>query len=106
MLSIRFYERTREQQASLGFLVEPNATDESGHADDGASANNNIVVVPHGLVGAVAGRRAIAQGNPEEVAAALCRYSAPEEVWNLCSLGAQGDLQLFSHLHFFLFSNA
>ncbi|OAY84047.1 zinc finger protein ZPR1 homolog [Ananas comosus] len=85
LLSIRFYERTREQQASLGFLVEPNATDESGHADDGASANNNIVVVPHGLVGAVAGRRAIAQGNPEEVAAALCRYSAPEEVDTLPS---------------------
>lgn len=36
--------------------------------------------VPHGSVGAVAGRRAIAQGNPDEVAAALCRYSAPEEV--------------------------
>ena len=41
--------------------------------------------MPHGSVGAVAGRRAIAQGNPDEIAAALCRYTAPEEVDTLPS---------------------
>jgi zinc finger protein len=45
--------------------------------------SNNAVMQPHGSVGAVAGRHAIAEGNPEEVAAALCRYSAPEEVYLL-----------------------
>lgn len=34
----------------------------------------------HGSVGLRAGRRAIAEGNSEEIAEALFRYSAPEEV--------------------------
>jgi hypothetical protein len=76
LLSIRFYERTPEQTAALGFLAEPTA------AEEPVSEGNNSMsyTVPHGSVGAVAGRRAIAQGNTDEVAAALCRYSAPEEV--------------------------
>ncbi|XP_078168218.1 uncharacterized protein LOC144562798 [Carex rostrata] len=76
LLSIRFYERTPEQTAALGFLSEPTA------AEEPAPEENNLMsdVVPHGSVGSVAGRRAIAQCNPDEVAAALCRYSAPEEV--------------------------
>uniref|UniRef100_A0A0E0LVU2 Zinc finger ZPR1-type domain-containing protein n=1 Tax=Oryza punctata TaxID=4537 RepID=A0A0E0LVU2_ORYPU len=83
LLSVRFYERTREQQAALGFLVEP-PTEEPGdqpvnHAST-VEGNPEVLQEPHGSVGAVAGRRAIAQGNPDEVAAALCRYSAPEEV--------------------------
>uniref|UniRef100_A0A0E0AWH6 Zinc finger ZPR1-type domain-containing protein n=1 Tax=Oryza glumipatula TaxID=40148 RepID=A0A0E0AWH6_9ORYZ len=82
LLSVRFYERTREQQAALGFLVEP-STEEPGdqpvnHAST-VEGNSEVLQEPHGSVGAVAGRRAIAQGNPDEVAAALCRYSAPEE---------------------------
>ncbi|KAJ4821463.1 Zinc finger protein ZPR1 [Rhynchospora pubera] len=87
LLSIRFYERTPEQAAALGFLAEPTA------AGEPAPEENNLMsdTMPHGSVGAVAGRRAIAQGNPDEVAAALCRYSAPEEVDTLpSSCGACG----------------
>lgn len=88
LLSVRFYERTREQQAALGFLAEP-PTEQPGEAVLPASAvesnSDGLQSVPHGSVGAVAGRRAIAQGNPDEVAAALCRYSAPEEVDTLPS---------------------
>ncbi|BAF23931.1 zinc finger protein zpr1 [Oryza sativa Japonica Group] len=88
LLSVRFYERMREQQAALGFLVEP-STEEPGdqpvnHAST-VEGNSEVLQEPHGSVGAVAGRRAIAQGNPDEVAAALCRYSAPEEVDTLPS---------------------
>ncbi|KAJ3704285.1 hypothetical protein LUZ61_007990 [Rhynchospora tenuis] len=87
LLSIRFYERTPEQAAALGFLAEPTS------AGEPAPEENNLMsdTMPHGSVGAVAGRRAIAQGNPDEVAAALCRYSAPEEVDTLpSSCGACG----------------
>ncbi|GJM96700.1 hypothetical protein PR202_ga13562 [Eleusine coracana subsp. coracana] len=81
LLSVKFYERTREQQAALGFLAEPPTEQPT------AVESNNAVLQsdPHGSVGAVAGRRAIAQGNSDEVAAALCRYSAPEEVDTLPS---------------------
>ncbi|WOK91654.1 hypothetical protein Cni_G00345 [Canna indica] len=89
LLSIRFYERTKEQQASLGFLVDPSPEMPEGHVDTDALAETNSASImqqePHGSVGALAGRRAIAQGKTEEVAAALCRYSAPEEVDTLPS---------------------
>ncbi|KAF7012769.1 hypothetical protein CFC21_026928 [Triticum aestivum] len=82
LLSLRFYERTYEQQAALGFLAEP--TRESGDSSQDASTvegnSGGPQRIPHGSVGAVAGRRAIAQGNSDEITAALCRYSAPEEV--------------------------
>lgn len=93
LLSIQFYERTREQQASLGYLVDqPSAEEINGNVNRGISAEENnlgantMQRVPHGSVGAVAGRRGIAQANPDEVAAALCRYSTPEEVSLKCSL--------------------
>ncbi|EMS64584.1 Zinc finger protein ZPR1 [Triticum urartu] len=83
LLSASFYERTSDQQAALGFLVDP-PTGESGEPSQNAStveANcGGLPKVPHGSVGAVAGRRAIAQGNPDEIAATLCRYTAPEEL--------------------------
>ncbi|VAH39425.1 unnamed protein product [Triticum turgidum subsp. durum] len=82
LLSLRFYERTYEQQAALGFLAEP--TKESGDSSQDASTvegnSGGPQRIPHGSVGAVAGRRAIAQGNSDEITAALCRYSAPEEL--------------------------
>ncbi|KAM3350173.1 hypothetical protein ACQJBY_022766 [Aegilops geniculata] len=88
LLSVSFYERTSEQQAALGFLVDP-PTGESREPSQNAStveANcGGLPKVPHGSVGAVAGRRAIAQGNPDEIAATLCRYTAPEEVDTLPS---------------------
>ncbi|XP_044335319.1 zinc finger protein zpr1 isoform X1 [Triticum aestivum] len=87
LLSLRFYERTYEQQAALGFLAEP--TKESGDSSQDASTvegnSGGPQRIPHGSVGAVAGRRAIAQGNSDEITAALCRYSAPEEVDTLPS---------------------
>lgn len=81
LLTIRFYERTREQQEALGFLADPSEA-LAEENDLRAVERRNI---PHGSVGAVAGRRAIAQANPDQVAAALCRYSAPEEVDTLPS---------------------
>ncbi|VAH62062.1 unnamed protein product [Triticum turgidum subsp. durum] len=88
LLSASFYERTSDQQAALGFLVDP-PTGESGEPSQNAStveANcGGLPKVPHGSVGAVAGRRAIAQGNPDEIAATLCRYTAPKEVDTLPS---------------------
>lgn len=87
LLSVRFYERTREQQASLGFLVDPLSPEEpnvninrDASSEENNLGGNGMQNLPHGSVGAVAGRRAIAQANPDQVAAALCRYSAPEEV--------------------------
>ncbi|PWA83213.1 Zinc finger, ZPR1-type [Artemisia annua] len=74
-LTIDFYERTPEQTASLGYLV-----DQSQMRDGNDESSNNQAYEPHGSVGAVAGRRAIAQGNSAEFAEALFRYTAPEEV--------------------------
>ncbi|KAE8663102.1 zinc finger protein ZPR1 isoform X2 [Hibiscus syriacus] len=80
-LSIRFYDRTPEQQAALGYLVDLsqlNAPEASMR-----EINNDVGQVrrqPHGSVGAAAGQKAIAQSNSAEIAEALFRYSAPEEV--------------------------
>ncbi|KAG0475667.1 hypothetical protein HPP92_015353 [Vanilla planifolia] len=89
-LSIRFYERTLEQQAALGFLAVPS---EELQKDTGGIATSEVTGVtqsglhefPHGSIGAVAGRRAIAQGSTDQIATSLCRYSAPEEVETLPS---------------------
>ncbi|KAL7602318.1 hypothetical protein Lser_V15G22230 [Lactuca serriola] len=70
-LTIDFYERTHDQQASLGYLVDQSQTRE--HENDESSLGYL------GSVGAVAGRRAIAQGNTTEFAETLLRYTAPEE---------------------------
>ncbi|KAI3455837.1 hypothetical protein Pfo_012500 [Paulownia fortunei] len=80
-LTIKFYERTPEQQSALGYLAD------TSHGEPGAEktleGTSNVPQrqeEPHGSVGARAGRRAIAQGNSAEIADALFRYSAPEEV--------------------------
>ncbi|KAL7241723.1 hypothetical protein ACSBR1_014334 [Camellia fascicularis] len=82
-LTIKFYERTPEQQTSLGYVVDPSLGGE--HRDEALSEELNSTGVqtrrePHGLIGAAAGQRAIAQGNSAEFAESLFRYSAPEEV--------------------------
>lgn len=82
-LNIKFYERTPEQQALLGYLVDPSQVGAHGDGAQSEETNDNpaqILREPHGSVGATAGRRAIAQGNSSEIAEALFRYSAPEEV--------------------------
>lgn len=80
-LSIKFYERTPEQQSVLGYVVDSSRT---GQDPDVASTNaigpDQVQRVPHGSIGAGAGHRAIAQSNTEEISEALFRYSAPEEV--------------------------
>ncbi|KAL2473925.1 ZPR1 zinc-finger domain protein [Forsythia ovata] len=77
LLTIQAYERTREQVTSLGYLVgEPSAETSEGTEN----ISDQMQREPHGSVGARAGRRAIAQGNSADIAEALFRYSAPEEV--------------------------
>ncbi|KAL5811839.1 hypothetical protein ACOSQ3_026789 [Xanthoceras sorbifolium] len=83
LLSIKFYERTPEQQALLGYLVDPSQLRESGDrasTEEASSASGQVKREPHGSVGAAAGHRAIAQSNSAEIADSLFRYSAPEEV--------------------------
>ena len=89
LLTVRFFDRTREEQAALGFLVDTNAlepTDGRSSQEDGNSKERHTYIpagttkTPHGAVGAESAHRAIAQGSDKDVAAALFKYSAPEEV--------------------------
>ncbi|KAM2949222.1 hypothetical protein FF1_036139 [Malus domestica] len=72
-LSIKFYERTPEQQTALGYVVDAAST-------EAVSTSDQVQRVPHGSIGAAAGHRAIAQSNSAEIAESLFRYTAPEEV--------------------------
>ncbi|KAK4254704.1 hypothetical protein QN277_010046 [Acacia crassicarpa] len=78
-LSIKFYERTPEQQASLGYLVDLSQIERASVVEE-AGVSDQGRVEPHGSIGAAAGHRAIAQTNSAEIADSLFRYSAPEEV--------------------------
>ncbi|GAB4834311.1 hypothetical protein Ancab_032563 [Ancistrocladus abbreviatus] len=82
-LTVRFYERTPEQQAALGYLADSSQPAE--YHEEMTTGAVNVVAEqenrePHGSIGAKAGHRAIAQANSAEIAEALFRYSAPEEV--------------------------
>ncbi|KAI4296961.1 hypothetical protein L6164_036876 [Bauhinia variegata] len=82
-LNIKFYERTPEQQASLGYLVDPSQTEgtqDGALTGEQAGLDDQARREPHGSIGAAAGHRAIAQTNSAEIAEALFRYTAPEEV--------------------------
>ncbi|XP_037492415.1 zinc finger protein ZPR1 homolog isoform X2 [Jatropha curcas] len=101
-LTIKFYDRTPEQQASLGYLVDQSQLGESGDrptSEVTGTASDQTGRESHGSVGAVAGQRAIAQSNSAEIADALCRYSAPEEVMTFpSSCGAcssRGETRMF-----------
>ena len=92
-LTIKFYERTPEQQASLGYLVDSTHIegihDETPEGGEAVTADQ-VRREPHGSIGATAGHRAIAQSNSSEIAEALFRYTAPEEVcfaelYNACT---------------------
>ncbi|KAM3738794.1 hypothetical protein ACB098_09G157500 [Castanea mollissima] len=82
-LSIKFYERTPEQQATLGYSADPS---QSGDHREGISmeqisgASDEVRREPHGSVGATAAHRAIAQSNTAEIVDTVFRYTAPEEV--------------------------
>lgn len=89
LLSIQFYDRSPDEQAALGFLVDTNAgehLDANSSKEDETSKGRHRYVpagtekMAHGAVGAQLAHKAIAQGNSEDVAAALFKYSAPEEV--------------------------
>ncbi|XVE84403.1 hypothetical protein DITRI_Ditri17bG0009800 [Diplodiscus trichospermus] len=82
-LSIKFYDRTPEQQELLGYLVDSSQLNEPAAGVSMEETSNDVDQIrrqPHGSVGAAAGQRAIAQSNSAEIAEALFRYSAPEEV--------------------------
>ena len=82
-MSIKFYDRTPEQQALLGYLVDSSQLNEPAAGTSMEETSNYVDQIrrqPHGSVGAAAGQRAIAQSNSAEIAEALFRYSAPEEV--------------------------
>jgi zinc finger protein len=78
-LTIKYYERTPEQQALLGYTQIEGTRDAAPEGGE-AVASGRTRRQPHGSVGAAAGQRAIAQSNSVEIADALLRYSAPEEV--------------------------
>ncbi|XP_020705630.1 zinc finger protein ZPR1 isoform X1 [Dendrobium catenatum] len=89
-LSIKFYERTPEQQATLGFLAEMSEEIErkcesNSPTDEKRISGIGVQEFSHGSVGAIANRHAIAQVNSDQDAEALYRYSAPEEVETLPS---------------------
>ncbi|CAL5206666.1 unnamed protein product [Lathyrus oleraceus] len=79
-LTIKFYDRTPEQQALLGYSTQNEGTRDEVLESGEAAASGGTRRQPHGSVGAAAGQRAIAQSNSAEIADALFRYSAPEEV--------------------------
>ncbi|KAL0784845.1 hypothetical protein Bca101_001090 [Brassica carinata] len=77
-LTIKFYDRTPEQQATLGYLADPS---QAGHSEGSlATPSGETGSIPHGTIGATAGHRAIAQSNSTDISDNLFSYSAPEEV--------------------------
>ncbi|KAG5388977.1 hypothetical protein IGI04_030518 [Brassica rapa subsp. trilocularis] len=74
-LHIKFYERTPEQQAALGYLSNSSQTGQPERDHPPSTA-----AIPHGAIGAAAGHRAIAQSNSTDISDNLFRYTAPEEV--------------------------
>ena len=85
-LIIKFYERTPEQQASLGYLADPSQSgDHCGgpSTEERSGVSDEVRREPHGSVGATAAHRAIAQSNSADIVETVFRYSAPEEVRQL-----------------------
>uniref|UniRef100_M4FCY8 Zinc finger ZPR1-type domain-containing protein n=1 Tax=Brassica campestris TaxID=3711 RepID=M4FCY8_BRACM len=74
-LHIKFYERTPEQQAALGYLSNSSQTGQPERDHPPSTA-----AIPHGAIGAAAGHRAIAQSNSTDISDNLFRYTAPEEL--------------------------
>ncbi|WZZ90460.1 hypothetical protein YC2023_119039 [Brassica napus] len=80
-LTIKFYDRTPEQQATLGYLADPSQAGQSqSEGGLGAPSAATTTSTPHGAIGATGGHRAIAQSNNTDISDNLFRYSAPEEV--------------------------
>jgi zinc finger protein len=114
-LTIKFYERTPEQQATLGYVANPS---QAGQSEGSLGApSTKTAYVPNGTIGATAGHRAIAQSNSTDISDNLFRYSAPEEVMTFPSTcGACTEpcetrmfvtsiLSKFGPVHFLVFRN-
>eukprot|EP00250_Pteridium_aquilinum_P017721 c23752_g3_i2 orf=68-1510(+) len=90
LLSVKFYDRSPAEQEALGYLVDPNVGEQhdvNSNKEDEETIQGTHRYVPagtqkvaHGAVGAQFAHKAIAQGNSEDVATSLFKYSAPEEV--------------------------
>lgn len=101
LLSCAFYDRTSEEQSTLGFLSQPsedhatiaggvNPPETMGRSAEGETGKYQpagTTRLPHGSVGALGAHHAIAEGNSSEMAAAIFKYSAPEEVCIFCLFG-------------------
>uniref|UniRef100_A0A7I4B749 Zinc finger ZPR1-type domain-containing protein n=1 Tax=Physcomitrium patens TaxID=3218 RepID=A0A7I4B749_PHYPA len=110
LLSTEYYDRTSEQQEALGFLAQSTSSTEPSEAipEARAAASDHKRVkyapagttrLPHGSVGAIAAHQAIAHGNSPEIAEALFKYSAPEEVMTFPSTcgacGVKAETRMF-----------
>ncbi|XP_047332386.1 zinc finger protein ZPR1 homolog [Impatiens glandulifera] len=109
-MNIKFYERTLEQQAALGYLSDSSKTAEGAEQKfsvENKDTPSTATTEPHGSVGAAAaGRKAIAEGSSAEMVEALFRYSAPEEVMTFpssCGVCAnQCETRMFvTHIPYF-----
>ncbi|KAF8102292.1 hypothetical protein N665_0198s0007 [Sinapis alba] len=76
-LTIKFYERTPEQQATLGYLADPSQAGQSESEEGGlgAPSASTTISIPHGTIGATGGHRAISQSNSTDISDSLFRYS-------------------------------
>ena len=87
------YDRTQEQQAALGFLSQSENNEGESVATPepelrAAPSDHKRVKyapagttrLPHGSVGALMAHQAIAHGSSPQMADAIFKYSAPEEV--------------------------
>lgn len=64
----------------MGYSLQIEGAPDVASAGEASGVSNEVSREPHGSVGAAAGHRAIAQSNSAEIAEALFRYTAPEEV--------------------------
>ncbi|KAH9537832.1 hypothetical protein CY35_16G072800 [Sphagnum magellanicum] len=98
LLTTTYYHRTKEQQMALGFLAETDAPAEEVVAEPSITSDIPVADgnqdetrqrdyipagttrLPHGSVGALSAHHTIAQASSTEMAAAIFKYSGPEEV--------------------------
>lgn len=95
LLSSMYYDRTEEQQEALGFLSESMTSTENNGGNATAAPESTAIPsdhkrvkytpagttkLPHGSVGALMAHQAIAHGSSPQMAEAIFKYSAPEEV--------------------------
>ncbi|KAG0566349.1 hypothetical protein KC19_7G057100 [Ceratodon purpureus] len=114
LLSTMFYDRTQEQQEALGFLTQSTSSAEDNDGNSMAAPESTAVPsdhkrvkyapagttkLPHGSVGALMAHQAIAHGSSAQMAEAIFKYSAPEEVMTFPSTcgacGVKAETRMF-----------